>query len=85
MSNINLYGQVQSEKVALDNTTARKIIQEINHFGVSDRQKWLIIYFLALELENVDEMKSLTSFIKEMKGKDLFITKIFGSEESETE
>lgn len=85
MSNVEIYGELQSEKLAIDNRAARQIVKEINDFGVSDRQRWLIINCLALELENVEEMKAITSFIKEFKGSELFVSRIFGSNEEKEE
>lgn len=79
----NLYGQMQSEKIAAENKTARQIVSEINNFGISDRQRWLILYQLSLELENVEEMKSMTSHIKDLKGDQIFISKIYGADEKE--
>jgi len=75
------YGQMQSEKIAYDNNQARQIVSEINQFGINDRQRWLIIYQLSLELENIDEMKDMTSHIKELKGDTLFISKIYGGDD----
>lgn len=83
MSNTNLYGQLQTEKLAHESDVSRKIVREIDHFGINDRQRWLVIYYLAMELENVEEMKSLTSYIREIKGDELFITKLFGQEEED--
>lgn len=79
----NLYGQMQSEKIATENKIARQIVSEINNFGISDRQRWLVLYQLSLELENVEEMKSMTSHIKDLKGDQIFISKIYGSDEKE--
>ena len=78
-----IYGQLESEKLAADNKVAHEIVREINHFGINDRQRWLVIYYLGLELENVDEMKELTGFVKEFKGKDLFISRIYGATEGD--
>lgn len=75
------YGQMQSEKIANENKVARQIVSELNQFGINDRQRWMIIYQLSLELENVEEMKSMTSHIKEIKGDTLFISKIYGGDE----
>ena len=47
---LNLYGEMQSEKLAADNKVSHQIVSEINQFGINDRQRWLIIYRLALEL-----------------------------------
>ena len=66
------YGQLGSEKLAKDSQAAREIVKEINHFGINDRQRWLILYYLSLELENVEEMQALTAYIKEVKGSDIF-------------
>lgn len=76
----NLYGQMQSEKMAEDSRAAHEIVKEINNFGISDRQRWLVIYYLALELENVTEMQELTGYIREVKGDNLFISKLYGAE-----
>lgn len=83
MNNTNFYGQLQTEKLALESDISRKIVKEIDHFGINDRQRWLVIYYLAMELENIEEMKSLTSYIREVKGDELFITKLFGQEEKD--
>jgi hypothetical protein len=79
-----LFGQTQSEKLATDNNAARQIVREINLFGINDRQRWLIIHLLSLELENIDEMKSLSKFISDMKGKELFVSRVF-SDDSPTD
>jgi len=78
-----LYGQLQSEKLAKESAVAHQIVREINLFGINDRQRWLVMYYLALELENVQEMKTLTSFVKEVKGDDLFISKLYGADEGD--
>jgi hypothetical protein len=63
---MNSYGQTMSDKLAEENNQARKIISEINNFGISERQRWLIMYYLALELEDIEKMQEITSFLKEM-------------------
>lgn len=85
MNEEKTYGQLHSEKLALESKISRQIVSEINQFGINDRQRWLVIYYLALEMENVDEMKELTGFIKELKGDSLFISKIYGGEEGDKE
>lgn len=72
-----VYGQLDSEKLAKDSNTARQIVKEINQFEINDRQRWLLIYYLALELENVEEMQAMAAYIKEVKGSDIFISKIY--------
>lgn len=76
-----IYGQLNSEKLAEESKVAHQIVSEINNFQISDRQRWLIMYYLALESENVDEMKQITDFIKELKGDNLFISRVYGSEQ----
>ena len=75
------FGELSSEKLASESQIARQIVREIDHFGINDRQRWLIIYYLSLELENVDEMKEVSSFIKELKGNSLFISNLYGGPE----
>jgi hypothetical protein len=36
---------------------------------------------LSLELENVEEMQAMTGYIKEVKGGDIFINRIYSGEE----
>jgi len=83
MSDTQLYGQLQSEKLAQESNIARQIVREIDQFGINDRQRWLVIYYLAMELENLEEMKEITSFIREKKGDSIFISKLFGQDEGE--
>ena len=81
--NLKVYGQLSSEKMTSENTIARQIVKEIGDFGINDRQRWLIIYQLSMELENIDEMKKLTTFIKEIKGSEIFVSKLYGSPDNE--
>jgi len=76
-----VYGQLKSEKLAEESNVAHQIVNEINHFQISDRQRWLIMYYLALEAENVDEMKQMVDFIKELKGDTILISRVYGSED----
>jgi hypothetical protein len=80
-----IYGEMQSEKIAEDNEIARKIVREINLFGINERQRWLIIHALALELESIEDMKSLVASIKQIGGDKISLTKIFGVEEQSEE
>ena len=68
------YGQLQSEKTAEENKVAREIVKEIGNFGINERQRWMIIYMLAMELENIEDLKALTSFVKSRKGENVFLT-----------
>ncbi len=74
MIGTQLYGEFQSEKIAEENRIAREIVKEISNFGINERQRWLVIYQLALELENVSDLQEITSFIKELKGSEIFLS-----------
>jgi hypothetical protein len=80
MEDTKLYGNLKSEKLVEESIRAHQIVSEIGNFGINDRQRWLVIYYLALELENIDKMQELTSCIKELNGNDLFVSKIFSNE-----
>lgn len=68
------YGQLKSERLAEENQVCRQIVREISLFGITERQRLMIIYLLALEIEDVERMRSITAFIKELAGKDLFLS-----------
>ena len=72
------YGELKSEQAAEESRVARDIVREIGNFGVSDRQRWLIMYFLALELEKNQDMDAVVAFIIAQKGNELFVS---GAEE----
>lgn len=74
MDNTLKYGQLDSERKAEENKTCRQIVSEINHFGVSERQKLFIIYLLALELEDNDRLLAITSIAKESDNSMLLMT-----------
>jgi hypothetical protein len=61
-----MYGQTRADKLAEENLTARKIVSEISQFGVSERQRYLIMYYMSLELENIEKAQEISSFLKEM-------------------
>jgi hypothetical protein len=60
------YGKTPSEKAAEENVVCRQIVSEINNFGVSQRQLLMIIFLLALQLENNVHMRELSTFVKEL-------------------
>lgn len=71
-----IYGQTKADKLAEENIVARKIVKEISNFGISERQRCLIMYYLCLELENVEKMQKVSNFLKE-EFSDLTITGIY--------
>lgn len=62
---IEVYGKSSADKLAEENLIARKIIKEISEFGISERQKHLILYYLSLELEDINTSQVVSSFLKE--------------------
>lgn len=50
------------------------MVREINNFGITQRQALFLIYLLASELENIEQMKSITKLVRELGGEDLFIS-----------
>tara|TARA_B100000900_G_C19953682_1_gene462723 strand:- start:199 stop:459 length:261 start_codon:yes stop_codon:yes gene_type:complete len=55
---------VKLEKQAREKQKAREIVQEIVKFGVSEQQKYDIIYGICLSLENNAALKEITSALK---------------------
>lgn len=80
MTDIKIYGSLGSEKRAEENRLCRQVTKEISNLEVSQRQRTLIIYLLALELENIEHMRAIADLVKELAGKDLFL-----SQEGETD
>lgn len=73
-SSATIYGQqLASEKVAEENTYCRQIVSEISQFGVNQRQRMMIIYLLALELENAEELRAVCDVVREVRG-DVFVS-----------
>jgi hypothetical protein len=67
------YGQMKSEKMAEENELCRQMMREINNFGISERQRLMLIFLLAQELENVEQMKAVTKLVREVGGDELFL------------
>lgn len=64
----------ESEKLAKENEDCRKIVREIFKQGVTQRQIWMVVYLLGLSLEDHEDLRELTGFVKEYKGSELFLT-----------
>lgn len=73
MSEVVRYGKTPGEKTAEENLECRQIVKEISNYGITQRQQKLLIYLLALELEDIDLMKTVTSTIKDLVGDELFL------------
>lgn len=70
---VERYGKTDAEQLAEEKLLCRQIVQEIYRFGVNQRQILFLVYLLAMELEDVDKMQSLTSVIRDLGGGDLFL------------
>lgn len=62
------YGKLDSEKQAEHNLVCRKIVKEITDFGVTQNQILMIIYLLALQLEDQEHLRAVTEVVKEIQG-----------------
>ena len=51
---------------AEENEVCRKIVSVINEFGISDKQRSMLLYLLSLELEDITKMQEVTSFLREI-------------------
>lgn len=58
-----MFGQLDSEKIAQENLVCREIVKTINDFGVNQRQILTIIRLLAFELENMDDCREIVGLI----------------------
>jgi poly(3-hydroxyalkanoate) synthetase len=67
------YSQSKTEQLAQENEVCRQIVKEISNFGVTQRQVLMVIYLLASELENVEQMRALTRIVRELGGDELFL------------
>lgn len=82
MTSPKMYGQTPGEKRAEENRICRDIVREVINFGISQRQMLLVIYLLAMELENVEHMQEISALIRDLGGDELFL---IGSPEQESE
>jgi len=74
------FGKINSEKFAEENKVSRQIVKEISQFGVTERQRYSIMYYLSLELENIENVKKISSLIKELCP-EVSLTTIYGVEQ----
>jgi len=70
---INHYGETNGDEKLKKIQLSRDITKKIIDFGVNDDQILMIIKFLSYELENVEKMKLLTDFIKELENDTMFV------------
>ena len=68
MTSPNLYGDsTQSDKIAEENQICRDMVKQITGFGVNQRQVLMLIYLLGLELESIEQMRAITSLVKNLQ------------------
>jgi len=72
---INHYGETNNDEKLKKIQVCRDITKKIIDFGVNDDQILMIIKFLSYELENVEKMKLITDFIKELDNDIMFVGK----------
>jgi RAB protein geranylgeranyltransferase component A len=58
---------IKLEKLAREKQKAREIVQEIISFGVTEQQKYDVIYGICLSLENNDALKDIIETIKKYR------------------
>jgi hypothetical protein len=73
---MDLYGKTKADKLAEENEVARKILAEMNNFGISERQRYLIMYYLSLELEDVENSRAISELLKDVYP-DISMTHIY--------
>lgn len=57
---------MKSQNISEENEVCRKIVKEIEMFGISDRQRYFVIYLLAQNLENIEICRELCIALKEI-------------------
>jgi len=60
---------VRLEKIAKERQESRNIVKQILDYGVSEQQKLDIIFEIALNLENNEALKKITSAVKNFREK----------------
>lgn len=61
-----LFGQLNSEKLAEENEVCRKIVSEVTNFGINQRQLKYVIYLLSLNIEDPETMREMVGATKEI-------------------
>ncbi len=58
---------VKLEKIAKERAESRQIVKQIIEFGVTENQKFDIIYEIALNLNNNEAMKEIANLLKKYR------------------
>lgn len=64
---VELFGDTPLDTQSKENDSCRQIVREIISFGVNQRQIYLLMYLLSLELENVEHMRDLSVLLSVMR------------------
>ena len=74
-----LYGTTELETIAAKIDECYKIVRAVKEYGVNQQQILKLIELLALELENVEYMRKISTLANELA--NLSLTKIINIEE----
>lgn len=69
------FGKLKSEKLAEDNQKCRQIVADINNMGLSDDQCVLLIYLLAMQIENFEHSREIAESVRMLR-EDLFLVEL---------
>ncbi len=58
-----------ADEIAKQNMQCREIVKEITDFGVNQRQIYFLMYLLSLNLENLKNMRELSSILRVIEEK----------------
>jgi len=64
-------GKTKTDIVAEQLLTCRKIVKEIDDFGINEVQRIKILYLLSLGLENIDALTAISNITKKYLGNPL--------------
>ena len=64
---------MKKQKLAEENEDCYKIMSEIENYGISDRQRYYLIYLLAKNIEDIAIMQELMCAVREINP-EAFIT-----------
>lgn len=63
----DLYGKLESDRLAEENLFCRDVVRQLNDHGISDRQRLFLISLLSLELENIEHVQLFGDIIRDIQ------------------
>jgi DUF1009 family protein len=78
----HMFGTTPAERTVHDITLAREIMLNISQLGINDTQRLVLINGLAMELENIEQMKAITAVVREV-GSEAFVAPVDGTLQTE--